>query len=130
VWLETRIDGFATVVQNASVEPDRTEFIWSCQPADFFEGPYERMDGDALLRVDAGRAVVAVSGREPGVSSFAITGGKLDVVPTDASGKVAIDTKAERLNLKRQDLDDLSAKAQAEPVLGRMLERYSTPQRS
>ena len=61
-----------------------------------------------------------------GVGSFAITGGNLDVVQTDASGKTVVDTKAQRLKLQREDLDDLSAKAQAEPALGTMLESFST----
>jgi len=155
--------------------PDRTELGWSYQPADFFEGPYERTDRDALLRIDVGRAVVTVSGGEPppdveqrllawvrhtlqirslqtgrtfelnpqpnvvefrgsnrnvilraGVGSFAITGGNLDVVQTNASGKTLVDTKAERLKLQTDELDDLAAKAQADPVLGTMLESFST----
>ena len=61
-----------------------------------------------------------------GVGSFAITGGNLDVVQTDASGKTVVDTKAERLKLQTDDLDDLSAKAQEYPVLGIMLESFST----
>ena len=157
------------------MEPDRTELGWSYQPADFFEGLYERTDRNALLQIDVGRAVVTVSGGEPppdveqrllawvrhtlqirslqtgrtfelnpqpnvvefrgssrnvimraGVGSFAITGGNLDVVQTNASGKTVVDTKAERLKLQTDDLDDLSAKALADPVLGTMLESFST----
>jgi len=157
------------------MEPVRTELGWSYQPANFFEGPYERTDRDALLRIDVGRAVVTVSGGEPppdveqrllawvrhtlqirslqtgrtfeldpqpnvvefrgsnrnvilraGVGSFAITGGNLDVVQTNASGKTVVDTKAERSKLQTDDLDDLSAKAQADRVLGTMLESLST----
>ena len=61
-----------------------------------------------------------------GVGSFAITGDNLDVVQTNASGKTVVDTKAERLKLQTDDLDDLSTKARADPVLGTMLESFST----
>ena len=61
-----------------------------------------------------------------GAGSFAITGGNLDVVQTDASGKTVVDTKAERLKRLADDLDDLTAKAQADPVFGTMLESFST----
>src|SRR5688500_7670608 len=47
------------------MEPDRTELTWSYQPADLFEGPHERTDGDATVRIDNGRAVVTVSKGEP-----------------------------------------------------------------
>jgi hypothetical protein len=60
-----------------------------------------------------------------GVGAIVMTGGSVDFVKTDAAGKIVVDTKAERIEQQKADVDDISAKAQNHPVLSKMLDSYS-----